>query len=147
MLITVKILKGRECTIQVMPEDTVIEVKAIVERELGIPPQEQRLVYKGRPLSDDQTLTDCNVTQNAKLFLVVKKTSENTERTAESKEPALWKELNTFLTKHYAAKDIPHIIDQFKKDLEKTVQSLSLDDIERIATVNLKNQQDAAATS
>ena len=51
---------------------TVLEVHYVLERHLGILSEEQYLVYKGKVLDRDATLIDCEVQDDAMLFLVSK---------------------------------------------------------------------------
>ncbi|CAB4008573.1 ubiquitin 4A [Paramuricea clavata] len=52
MKIYVKLLGSQETTIEVDPLDAVSSVKKKIERELDIPCELQRLVFKGSPLAE-----------------------------------------------------------------------------------------------
>ena len=54
------------------PSDTIKTVKAMIEDELRISPDEQRLVYDGDQLEDSRTLTDCNIHDGSTLELVLR---------------------------------------------------------------------------
>lgn len=49
---------GRKCTLPVEPDYTIPEIKDLVEKELGIPPENQRPTFDGKPLPDNSTLDD-----------------------------------------------------------------------------------------
>lgn len=55
-------------------------------------------------------------------------------------EDVFWEGLNKFLRKHYHPTDVIRIIEEFKKSLDFGVNSLSLDDIERLAKLKLEQR-------
>uniref|UniRef100_A0A8U8BJW2 Uncharacterized protein n=1 Tax=Geospiza parvula TaxID=87175 RepID=A0A8U8BJW2_GEOPR len=48
MLLTVKALQGRECSLQVSPEESVGALKALVAERLQVPVEQQRLLFHGK---------------------------------------------------------------------------------------------------
>lgn len=54
--INVRCSNGSKFTVQVALESTVQSFKDLIARNCDIPAPEQRLIYKGRILKDDQTL-------------------------------------------------------------------------------------------
>jgi len=58
MQIKVRAPDGRSCTLNVMPDDSIPDVKKQVEKKLGIPPRDQRPVFNDKPLPDNSTLDD-----------------------------------------------------------------------------------------
>eukprot|EP00035_Acanthoeca_spectabilis_P038819 m.56501 g.56501 ORF g.56501 m.56501 type:complete len:76 (-) comp9304_c0_seq2:193-420(-) len=71
MLIKVKTLTGKEIEIDVEPTDTVLRIKELVEEKSGIPPDQQRLIFTGKQMADDQAITAYKVTGGAVLHLVL----------------------------------------------------------------------------
>eukprot|EP00037_Helgoeca_nana_P038169 m.19234 g.19234 ORF g.19234 m.19234 type:complete len:76 (+) comp9897_c0_seq1:178-405(+) len=71
MLIKVKTLTGKEIEIDVEPTDTVIRIKERVEEKSGIPPDQQRLIFTGKQMADDQDIKFYKVTGGAVLHLVL----------------------------------------------------------------------------
>ncbi|XP_074387216.1 ubiquitin-like protein 4A isoform X1 [Zonotrichia albicollis] len=72
MLLTVKALQGRECSLQVSPEESVGALKALVAERLQVPVEQQRLLYRGKALADERRLSDYRIGPSARLNLVLK---------------------------------------------------------------------------
>mmetsp|Transcript_8312 Transcript_8312/g.14348 ORF Transcript_8312/g.14348 Transcript_8312/m.14348 type:complete len:191 (-) Transcript_8312:321-893(-) len=56
--IIVKTLTGKEIEIGASANDTINELKALIEEREGIPPEQQRLVFGGKVMSDERLLND-----------------------------------------------------------------------------------------
>uniref|UniRef100_A0A669QQ73 Ubiquitin-like domain-containing protein n=1 Tax=Phasianus colchicus TaxID=9054 RepID=A0A669QQ73_PHACC len=57
MLLTVKALQGRECSLQVSPQDLVWSLKQQLAERLSVPPAQQRLLYRGKALAGTSLIT------------------------------------------------------------------------------------------
>ncbi|CAH2316171.1 ubiquitin 4A [Pelobates cultripes] len=129
MQLTVKALKGKETSIQVSESDTVLAVKRLVEEKLQVPAAQQRLLYRGKALSDEHSLSYYSIGPGSRLNLMVKERVNQ-----EVGGNAVWKALAVILEKHFTPSDAERVLEYVQKDYERSLSLLSLDDIERLAT-------------
>ena len=69
MLIYVKTLTGKTITLMVQPSDTIEHVKCQIQNKEGIRPNRQRLIYAGKQLKDENTLSFYDVQNESTLLL------------------------------------------------------------------------------
>ncbi|KAM1716227.1 hypothetical protein ACFX11_024215 [Malus domestica] len=76
MKVFVKTLKGTSFEIEVKPEETVADVKTIIETAQGAdvyPAPQQMLIHQGKVLKDDTTLEANNVAENSFIVIMLTK--------------------------------------------------------------------------
>ena len=80
MQIFVKTLTGKTITLDVHQQFTAIHLKLLIQGKEGIPPSQQRLIFAGRRLHDEDdeegeremTLSDYNIQKESTLHLILK---------------------------------------------------------------------------
>ncbi|XP_026177086.1 ubiquitin-like protein 4A [Mastacembelus armatus] len=151
MILTVKPLQGKECSVQVTEDEKVSTVKELVSERLNIPANQQRLLYKGKALADEHRLSDYSIGPEAKLNLVIRPVGERTGASgtaasssssssscssgssSSSTHGGVWQTVSTILARHFSPADAAKVHEQLIKDYERSLRQLSLDDIERLA--------------
>lgn len=65
-------ITGRVISIQLRPNDTILQIKQEIYKQDQLPLDQQRLVYNGATIDDDKIIQECGITPNARLHLVLR---------------------------------------------------------------------------
>ncbi|CAF4441027.1 unnamed protein product [Rotaria socialis] len=67
-----KFLSGKTITLIVDQSTTVLHIKQLIQDIEGTPIDQQRIVFAGKQLADDRTISDCNIQNESTLHAVLR---------------------------------------------------------------------------
>lgn len=129
MKVYIKVLRGDGCILDISNNTKILELKKLIQTELKVPVAQQMLVLYGRTLMDERTVDSYPIIKDGvKLHLIIKKPE------------AFEVVLSRVLMKYYTKEQTKVIMEEFLKKFNEKVLTLSLDDLERIATSYLSDE-------
>uniref|UniRef100_A0A2M4B035 Putative ubiquitin n=1 Tax=Anopheles triannulatus TaxID=58253 RepID=A0A2M4B035_9DIPT len=72
MQIFVKTLTGKTITLDVVPTETVLDIKSKIEEREGIDPDQQRIIFAGKQLENGRIISDYNIQHGSTMHLVLR---------------------------------------------------------------------------
>ena len=69
MKIKVQYLSGERVELELVHNDTILDVKKMIQKKEGVLLDQQRLIFAGKQLEDDRTLAQCDVKSGGMLDL------------------------------------------------------------------------------
>lgn len=86
-LFNIKTMTGKVVPVTANLSDTISTLKSRYQEREGVPPDQQRLIFKGKQLDDDaKTLAECTISAGETLHLVLRVTPSNSGKSAEERE-------------------------------------------------------------
>ncbi|TWW59950.1 Ubiquitin-like protein 4A [Takifugu flavidus] len=87
--------------------------------------------------TDGHRLSDYAIGPEAKLNLVIRQTGEKTGAlgvgSSSNTQDRVWQIVSSILARHFSPADASKVLEHLIKEYERSIQQLSLDDIERLA--------------
>ena len=70
--IFIKAMDGRTYDVTIGASNTVDQLKSFICVALGIPPDQQRLVFAGKQIEDGRTMSDYNIIEGSTVYMILK---------------------------------------------------------------------------
>lgn len=69
MQIFIKTLTNKTIILEVNYTDTIKKIKGQIQKKEGIPYEQQQLIFNGKKLENDHTLSDYNIYNNSIIYM------------------------------------------------------------------------------
>lgn len=71
VIVRVKTLTGQCIDVEIEPSDPILRIKEVIEEKEGIPPEQQRLIFKGKTMADTNSLKYYQIENGSTIHLVL----------------------------------------------------------------------------
>lgn len=132
MFLTVKLLLGRRCSVQVSGQESVATLKKLVSERLQVPEEQQHLLFRGQLLADDKRLSDYCIGPNASINVIMRPPEKTAPAEALQPQP-LWHQLRRVLAKHFGPQDAKAVLRLLRQEHEERLRRISLGHLEQLA--------------
>ena len=79
MKIIIRPLFSGDCEVEIEPNETVQNLKAIINNKIDLPAHNQRLIFAGKQLKDDQTMKSIGIEDGSCIHLVRTVSSDSSD--------------------------------------------------------------------
>ncbi|XP_006866062.1 PREDICTED: ubiquitin-like protein 4B [Chrysochloris asiatica] len=140
MLLTVKLLLGRKCSLKVSGKESVATLKKLVSERLQILEEQQHLLFRGQLMDDDKCLSDYCIGPSASISVIVRPSEKAAlKKTQPSPWPQpLWHQLDQILTKHFRPQDAEAVLRILRHEHQQRLQRVSLEALDQLACYLLR---------
>lgn len=132
MILTVKLLLGRRCSLKVSGQESVAMLKKLVSERLQVPEERQHLLFRGQLLADDKRLSDYCIGPNASINVIMRPLAKTAAAEAPQPQP-LWHHLGLVLAKHFEPRDSKAVLQLLRREHQERLRRISLGDLEQLA--------------
>ncbi|XP_003409445.1 ubiquitin-like protein 4B [Loxodonta africana] len=133
MLLTVKLLLGQRCRLEVSGKESVAMLKKLVSERLQIPEEQQHLLFRGQLMDDDKCLSDYCSGPNASINVVIRPPEKARQAQPSPWPQPLWHQLGRVLAKHFEPRDAEAVLRLLRQEHEQRLQRVSLEALEQLA--------------
>ncbi|KAM9685461.1 ubiquitin-like protein 4B [Trichechus inunguis] len=137
MFLTVKLLLGHRCHLEVSGKESVAMLKKLVSKRLQIPEEQQHLLFRGQLMDDDKCLSDYCSGPHASINVVIRPLEKAAEKARQAKPgpspQPLWHQLGQVLAKHFEPRDAKAVLRLLRQEHEQRLQRVSLEALEQLA--------------
>lgn len=111
--IPIKLIDREDASIVIDDKDTISQLRDKIAEETSIPRDEQRIIFRGKPLNDDSLkLIDCGFEDKMAVHVVTRPIPRNISPSSSSTEQQFNQQFPPNIQINYTAANQPHIVTQ-----------------------------------